>query len=193
MSGGAFRDAGTAAIERVSILEQEKADLEAEVARLRGEAGERRDDDVKPNEVARLKVQLAAERADLKEALTELNPLARKLEAAEKAFHAAKDDARLAAEETRTAKGRLAIAHGELATARDTIHELRVALRSAEDGATLHGQVTTEVPPNLEAYMQRIQGERDDLREEVRILKEAAASTAGKRRSFLGALFGRRS
>ena len=192
MSGDAFRDAGTAAFERVSILEQEKADLEAEVARLRGEAGERHDDDAKPNEVARLKVQLAAERADLKEALTELNPLARKLEAAEKAFHAAKDDARLAAEETRTAKGRLEIAHGELATARDTIHELRVALRSAEDGATLRGQVTTEVPPNLEAYMQRIQDERDELREEVRTLKEAAARPAGKRSSILDALFGRR-
>jgi predicted nucleic acid-binding Zn-ribbon protein len=40
MSGDAFRDPVAAALERASILEQEKADLEAEVAKLRGELGE---------------------------------------------------------------------------------------------------------------------------------------------------------
>ena len=65
MSGGAFRDAGAAAIERVSILEQEKVDLEAQVAKLRAELGNGSHQDASSTEreISRLKVQLAADEA----------------------------------------------------------------------------------------------------------------------------------
>ncbi len=193
MTGGAFRDSGSAAFERVTVLEQENADLEAEVKRLSAELEALRDAkgdrDGQPGELARLKVRLAAERADLKEALTMLNPLAKKLETAEKAFHEARDDRRVAVEEAATARGRLEVADEDLAAAREQIRELRGALRNAEHGAASRVHVETKVPENLEAYMQRIQEERDDLLEEVRALKEAAARAP--RPSLLGLLFRR--
>jgi chromosome segregation ATPase len=196
MSGGAFRDAGSAAFERVAILEQENADLEAELKKLRDELDALRAEDgqreERPREISRLQVQLAAERADLKEALTELKPLSVKLERAERAYHEAKDDRRLAVEEASTARGQLKIANEDLATAREQIRELRIALKNAQDDTSSRVHVETRVPENLDAYMQRIQQERDDLREEVRMLKEAASKSPRARSSLLDALFGRR-
>ena len=194
MSGGAFRDAGSAAFERVAILEQENTDLEAEVKRLRGELDALRADDgqreERPREISRLQVQLAAERADLKEALTELKPLSAKLERAEKAYHESQDDRRIAEMDANTARGQLKIANEDLATAREQVRELRTALKNAQSDTTARIHVETKVPENLDAYMQRIQQERDDLLDEVRALKEAAARAP--RTSLLGVLFGRR-
>ncbi len=194
MSGGAFRDAGSAAFERVAILEQENADLEAEVKKLRAELDALRADDgqreERPREISRLQVQLAAERADLKEALTELKPLSVKLATAQRAYHEARDDHRVAAEDANTARGQLEIANEDLATAREQIRELRIALKNAQSDTSARVRVETKVPENLDAYMQRIQQERDSLLDEVRALKGASAKAP--RTSFLRALFGRR-
>ena len=192
MSGGAFRDAGAAAIERVSILEQEKVDLEAEVAKLRAELGNGSHQDASSTEreISRLKVQLAAERADLKEALVELNPLTEKLETAQRAFRQAKYDRELAVDEASKAARELELARGELAAARDEIRDLRAALNIAQHEAKSRVEIHTQVPENLNAYMQRIQDERDELLEEIRRLKDAASGT--RRRSLFDSLFGRR-
>jgi chromosome segregation ATPase len=194
MSGGAFRDAGSAAFERVAILEQENADLDAEVKKLRADLDALRADDgqreERPREISRLQVQLAAERADLEEALTELKPLSVKLETAERAYHEARDDRRVALEDANAVRFKLEVANEDLAAAREQVRKLRIALKDAEEASASRVHVETRVPENLDAYMQRIQQERDDLLVEVRALKEAAAKTP--RTSLLGALFGRR-
>jgi chromosome segregation ATPase len=194
MSGGAFRDAESAAFERVAILEREKEDLEAEVTKLRAELDARHGDsdarDGQTREVSRLKVQLAAERADLKDALTELKPLTVRLDAAEKAVHEARVERRAALDEAIDARGKLKVATEDLAAAREEIRELRVALTNAQADTSARVEVETKVPENLDAYMQRIQQERDELLEEVRTLKEAASRA--RPTSLLGILFGRR-
>jgi chromosome segregation ATPase len=139
MSGGAFRDAGSAAFERVAILEQENADLEAELKKLRAELDSLRAQDGRrdesPREISRLQVQLAAERADLKEALSELNPLAVKLERAEKAYHEAQDDRRLALREANIARGQLTTANEGLATAQQERADLLDEVRALKEAA----------------------------------------------------------
>jgi chromosome segregation ATPase len=188
MSHGAFRDAG-AAIERVAVLEQEKDELEAEVAKLRAEVRDLRaaheGATEAPGEVAKLKVRLAAERADLKEALSELLPVRKQLEAAERAFHQARGDRDLAVDEAARAVAELDVARKEIDGLREKLREERRKASASEPR-----EPAIRVPENLDAYMQRIQDERDELREELRLRKEAAERAP--RPSLLAALFGRR-
>ena len=88
--------------------------------------------------------------------------------------------------------------------AHDDVQQLRSRLNDAHERiAQLHGELESErrradlapepitvVPENLDAYMKRVQDERDELRDEVRRLREAVAQTP--RPSLRGTLFGRR-
>jgi chromosome segregation ATPase len=116
-------------------------------------------------------VRLGAERADLKQALAELGPVTKKLEAAERAFDQASDDRAVAIEDAKKAAGQLEIARKEIQHLRGELREERRRTNLAASAK----ETVTEVPENLDAYMQRLQDERDELREKVRALDAAAS------------------
>lgn len=193
MSGGAFRDAG-AAIERVAVLEREKDELAAELTTLRaaleevrGDADAGRDRAV---ELAKLRAELASERASRKAERRELLPAVTQLEASQKAFFEARGERNAAVSDVTKARDELKQLRAQLADARQRIEQLRGELQSERRRADLAPEPITIVPENLDAYLKRVQDERDDLRDEVRKLREELA--AKPKPSLLGSLFGRR-
>lgn len=187
MSGGAFRDA-SAAIERAAVLEEENRALHEELVKLRVEVEALR------NALDEAGIKAVPD-ADLAELRGERDILLREVRGVDNVrsrLAAVHDEKSSLLYERNEMTRRLEVATNDLEQARGKIEDLRMELARAHR-ETEQARADAElpaVPPNRDAYTQRVQDERDELLREVRELRDAQARAP--KPSFLAGLFRRR-
>jgi vacuolar-type H+-ATPase subunit I/STV1 len=196
MSSGAFRDA-SAAVERAAVLEDENralneevVTLRAEVLKLRAELEEARQGpenaDAYAKRVHEERDELLREVKDLRESLGVVAPG----KGGPSVISRLKTQLTAEREKARFETGERTTLIVALTAERDAAHRELAAQASDE---------LAHLPPggaiNRDAYVQRIQEERDELLREVRILRDTVAGRGGVSGSTslltrLGKLFG---
>jgi hypothetical protein len=190
MSDGAFRD-GSGALERAAVLEEENETLHKELVELRMlvETLRTQIDDIRAE---RESGDADAEARRIRDERDDLKIEVKQMQRIEKQLHAEQDAQRALRrerDELRTALAKVTqeneMLDRQLGGESADLEAARLEIEKVREDAGL-----PVVPPNKDAYMQRLVEERDELLREVRQLREAQARAP--RGSLLGALFGRR-